>query len=193
MNRSLPAFEDVVEALGVLSSLGTAAESHGLLCALLSADVSLRQEAWVDSLLSEHVEASNLEGQQAYRTLKHLFTVTAEAFAAEDFSLPLLLPDDEVALEDRLDHLAEWCQGYLTGLHLLGVAIQGNQNATLQEAITDLVDISQVEMTPEDQQDPESEVRYLELVEFVKVAVLSIATELHHLFDHAENQKPSVH
>ncbi len=193
MNASLPTLADVADALSTLSSLGSAAESHGLLCALLSADVSLRQEAWVDSLLSEHVEASHLEGQHAYRILQSLFKVTAAAFAADNFSLPLLLPDDEAPLEERIDHLAEWCQGYVTGLHLLGVAIQDNKNATMQEAITDLVDISQVEMAPEDQQDPESEARYLELVEFVKVAVLTIATELHHMFDHAENQNPAVH
>jgi yecA family protein len=193
MSASLPGLTDVAEALSTLSSLGSAAESHGLLCALLSADVSLRQEAWVDSLLSEHIEASNLEGQQAYRTLKHLFTVTADAFAADDFSLPLLLPHDDAPLEERIDHLAEWCQGYLTGLHLLGIAIEKNTNADIQAAITDLLDISQVEMAAEDQQDPESEARYLELVEFVKVAVLAIAIELRHLFDHAENQNPSVH
>ncbi len=193
MSSSLPTLEDVAEALSILSSLGSAAESHGLLCALLSADVSLRQEAWVDSLLSEHVEASNLEGQQAYRTLQHLFKVTAEAFAVDNFSLPLLLPEDDAPLEERIDHLAEWCQGYLTGLHLMGVAIQDHPNKDIQEAITDLLDISQVEMTPEDQKDPESEARYLELVEFVKVAVLTIATELRHLFDHAENQSTAIH
>ena len=191
MNASLPPLEDVTEALVILSSLGSAAESHGLLCALLSADVSIRQEAWVDSLLNEHIEASNLEGQQSYRTLQRLFKVTAEAFAADDFSLPLLLPDDDAPLEERLDHLAEWCQGYLTGLHLLGVAVQDNTNKDIQEALTDLLDISQVEMSSEDQKDPESEARYLELVEFVKVAVLGIATELRHLFHHDPNA--SVH
>ena len=187
MSLSLPTLEDVTEALSILSSLGSAAESHGLLCAFLSADVSVRQEAWVDSLLNEHIEASNLEGQQAYRTLQRLFKVTAEAFAADDFSLPLLLPDDDVPLEERIEHLAEWCQGYLTGLHLLGVAIQDNTNKDIQEAITDLLDISQVEMSPEDQKDPESEARYLELMEFVKVAVIAIATELRHLFNHDQN------
>ena len=177
----LPPFEEVVESLSILTSLGSAAESHGLLCALLSADVSVRQEAWVDSLLSEHIEPCNLEAQQAYRTLQRLFKATAEAFAADDFSLPLLLPEDEAPLGERIDHLAEWCQGYLTGLHLLGIVLKDNPNKDIQEALTDLLDISQVELTPEDEKDAESEARYLELVEFVKVAVLTIATELRQL------------
>lgn len=174
----LPSFDEVSEALNSLSALGSAGESHGLLCALLSAHVKLREEAWVDALLNEHIEQSDQAGQQAYRILQQLFKGTHEAFSADDFSMPILLPADEASLEDRIDAVSEWCSGYITGLHLLGIDVAQNKNPVIKEALEDLLSVSRVELTPEDEKDPESESRYLELIEFVKAAVLTVADEL---------------
>ncbi len=179
----LPTFLEVSEALSHLSALGSASESHGLLCALLSAHVKLRQEAWVDALLNEHIEQTDKEGQQAYAVLQQLFQVTQEAFQADDFSMPILLPADEVSLEERIDAVSEWCSGYITGLHLLGMDVTHNKNPLIKEALDDLVSVSRVELTPEDEKDPESEIRYVELIEFVKAAVLTVADELKVLHD----------
>lgn len=182
---SLPEFEKVADSLNQLNSLGAAAESQGMLCAMLSANVQIQVGAWVDSLINEHVETSDTPGQEAYQTLHALFLATAEAFEENDFRMPILLPSDEAPLFLRVEALSEWCEGYLTGLHLLGLNVQSNQNVTLQDALNDLIEISQVELDQEDEQDPESEQSYLELVEFVKVAVLTIAEELKVMFDHA--------
>ena len=182
----LPDFTAVQEALHTLASLGSAAESHGMLCALLSADTVIREEAWVDSLLNEHVEASDTSRQEACHILRDLFSATTLAFQENDFSMPLLLPDDDTPLFERIDALSEWCEGYITGLHLMGLAVQHNKNETLQLALNDLIDISQVELEKDDEIDPESEGRYVDLVEFVKVAVLTVATELKLIFDHAQ-------
>src|SRR3990167_6253165 len=111
-----PTFLEVSEALSHLSALGSASESHGLLCALLSAHVKLREEAWVDALLNEHIEQNDRAGQEAYRNLQQLFKGTQAAFQADDFSLPILLPSDEANLEERIDAVSEWCSGYITGL-----------------------------------------------------------------------------
>ena len=173
-----PSFTSVTDALNTLDSLGTAGESHGLLCALLSFNNKIREQAWVDSLLSSHIEPSDAKAQQAYKLLTELFQVTHKAFAEEDFDFPILLPDDDLPLEDRIDALSEWCQGYLTGLHLLGVKLDNPAFAPdLKEALDDLLAISQVELTPEDQKDAESEVRFMQLVEHVKAAVLVVSGE----------------
>ena len=185
---TLPSFNNVSDALITLSSLGTAGESHGLLCALLSFNNKIREQAWVDSLLSSHIEPGDEKGEQAYQTVMALFRETSKAFEAQDFQLPLLLPDDDLPLEERIDALAEWCQGYLTGLHLMGVKLgQVTEPADLKEALDDLLAISQVELTPEEESDPKSEEHYVELVEHIKVAVLTVSSELKESLAHREN------
>ena len=176
---TLPRFSDVSQALQTLSSLGTAGESHGLLCALLSFNNQIRETAWVDSLLSSHIEPSDSTGQKAYALLSLLFRTTAKTFAEQDFNLSLLLPDDDLPLTERIDAIAEWCQGYLTGLHLMGLKLDNpDLSADLKEALQDLLAISQIELTAEDEADPQSEVHLMELTEHVKAAVLLVASEL---------------
>lgn len=184
---TLPSFSDISNALTTLSSLGTAGESHGLLCALLSFNNKIRESAWVDSMLTSHIEASDTESQKAYQLLTDLFKTTAKAFTEGEFDLPILLPDDDLPLEERIDGLAEWCQGYLTGLHLMGIKLENNENPDIQEPLDDLVAISQVELTAEDEKDPQSEVRFMELVEHVKAAVLTIHDELKENLPHRDD------
>lgn len=191
MSTGLPAFASVADALATLTSLGTAAETHGMLVALLSARVKIRESAWVDSLLNEHIEARDTAGQAAYQVLHQLFAVTQTAFQENDFSVTLLLPDDEAPLLDRVEALAEWCQGYLTGLHLLGLAIERNKNETIQAALNDIVEISQANIDAEDEADPHSEEHFMELVEFVKAAVLMVAAELERELPDVNAQAPT--
>jgi uncharacterized protein YgfB (UPF0149 family) len=104
--------------------------------------------------------------------------VTQETFQADDFSMPILLPADTEPLDERIDALSEWCSGYITGLHLLGLDVTKNKNPVIKEALDDLLNVSRVALTLEDEKDPESETRYLDLIEFVKAAVLTVADEL---------------
>lgn len=176
--RNLPDYNDVSDALEALSALGTAGQSHGLLCALMCAHARINREAWVDSLLGGHIEPSDDKAREAYQLLHEVFNATKDAFQRNEFELPLLLPEDDSPLPERVDALGEWCQGFLTGLHLLGMDIEKNSNAEIQECLEDLLSISQVELTPEDQVDQESENYFLNLVEHVRVAVLTIMQEL---------------
>ncbi len=180
MTTTLPAFTEVAQALETLASLGTAAESHGLLCALISFNNQIREKAWVDSLLAAHIEPGNSAAEKAYQCLTLLFRETVKAFDVDSFDLPILLPDDDLPLIERIDGLSEWCQGYLTGLHLMGFNLEKPpaESPDLKEALDDLLAISQVEMSREDEKDPQSELRFIELVEHVKAAVLLISTEL---------------
>jgi uncharacterized protein len=185
----LPDYYDVTDALTTLSALGTAAQSHGLLCALMCAHARINREAWVDSLLSSHIEPNDEKAREAYQMLHDVFNITKDAFLANEFELPILLPEDDSPLPERIDALGEWCQGYLTGLHLLGMDVEKNGNADIQECLQDLLAISQVELTPEDQMDQESEGHFLSLEEHARVAVLTIMQELQHSFkDHEHGE-----
>jgi yecA family protein len=189
----MPHYQQVSDALDLLQAHGTAGQSHGLLCALISAHARINREAWVDSLLGGHIEANDEPARAAYHLLHELFNATKDAFQQEAFSLPLLLPDDDAPLVTRVDALGEWCQGYLTGLHLLGLDIKNNKNEAIQECLQDLLSISQVDLTPEDEADQASESHFVELEEHVRVAVLTIMQELQISFKEHEHGEGCDH
>jgi hypothetical protein len=108
-----------------------------------------------------------------------------EDLGREDLGFTLLLPDDDAPLEDRVTALGLWCGHFLeafgTGLARLpdddpeygGFALPDE----LQEIVDDLAAIADVE--PDADADPEdAESQYMELEEFVKVAVLLIMSVL---------------
>lgn len=191
--RVLPDYHDVSDALEALSALGTAGQSHGLLCALMTAHARINREAWVDSLLGGHIEPGDERAREAYQLLNEVFNATKDAFQRDQFELPLLLPEDDSPLQERVDALGEWCQGYLTGLHLLGMDIEKNSNEQIQECLQDLLSISQVELTPEEQIDQESEGYFLNLEEHVRAAVLTIMQELQISFKEHEHGEGCDH
>jgi yecA family protein len=183
-----PSYRDVAEALTTLSALGSAEQNHGLLCALMSTHVRITREAWVDSLLSGHIEPGDERGREAYQLLHQLFNATKDAFQSEDFSLPLLLPNDDTPLDERVEALAAFCQGYLTGIHLLGMDVEKNSNARVQECFQDLLAISQAQLTQAEQKDQYNEAYFLDIIEHVRIAVLTIMEELRMLskqYNHA--------
>ena len=184
--NALPSYEQVTDALITLRALGTAAETQGLLCALLSAGVSIEASAWVDSLLATHLEPADEVAMAAYNLLMQLFEVTKAYFARAEFELTLLLPEDELPLDVRAEALSEWCQGYLTGLHLLGIDIAHNKHQEIDECLKDLIQMSRLSLSAEDLQDQESEVYLEELIEHVHVAVLTIRAALGALFDQSD-------
>jgi len=192
MNQ-LPLYDQVNDALITLGALGTAAETHGLLCALMSAGINIQRMAWVDSLLASHLESTDEAANQAYEVLLQLFDLTHTYFTGDEFEFKLLLPDDEQTLETRVDALAQWCQGYLTGLHLIGIKIEDNANPEVKECLEDLLKISQVEFTEADQQDQESEVYLEELIQHVRVAVLTIINELKSMLQKGEGGDTTFH
>jgi uncharacterized protein YgfB (UPF0149 family) len=114
-----------------------------------------------------------------------------EGLTDEDLGFALLLPDDEVPLEDRLAALALWCDGFLSafGAGLGAIAELGDDASgfglsdELQEIVDDLAAIAEVEPesaldADEDADDDDPEAQFMELEEFVRVAVLLIMSEL---------------
>lgn len=178
--NSFPSFEEVAEALEKLNALGTAAETHGLLCALLSSGAVVRQEAWLNSLVTSHFEAEDKEAKHSQQILVNLYGATEQGFHSDQFELQLLLPRDELDLETRVEALAEWCQGFISGLNLIGVPVENHPEPEVAEALQDLIEISCVNYT-DSGSDDEAEKNYADLVEHTRLAVILVYGELRSL------------
>jgi uncharacterized protein YgfB (UPF0149 family) len=88
-----------------------------------------------------------------------------------DFGFQLLLPDDEAPLQLRADAVNEWCLGFAFGLQN-----QRYQHALLTgdgaQALADITKISEMDFGIIECE--EEEQSYMEIVEFVRMAVLTI-------------------
>lgn len=146
------------------------AELHGLLCGVLAAMPDQR-EALLLQQLARHVDEEQLSAsiKGDWQQLRH---EVLSAYREDEAGLTLLLPDDGLAA--RVEALAGWCEGFLAGF--------GESSAkqklpdAVNEALEDLVAISQME-TPE--HDGEEEQGFLsQIEEHCRMLAISIFTDM---------------
>ncbi|MFZ9035432.1 MAG: UPF0149 family protein [Francisellaceae bacterium] len=174
--KKWPSYDEVSEALLRISGLSEAAEAHGLLCALFTAGANIRVDAWIDSLMEGQLEAGDIMVTGALKTLSDMYQYTKSQFNESLMTLDLLLPSDDDPFYRRIDALAMWCQGYLSGLGLMEIDLSAGSEE-VKEAINDLLDISRLQYDEEETGDESDEKAYAELVEYAKVAALLIYSE----------------
>lgn len=172
---SIPSQHSVHQALddllGRVDSGVCAAEAHGLLCGLLCAARESVHAVWLNQLVGEDALVDEDEGR-----FRAIVDVTARQLEDAEMGFSLVLPDDEEPLFERATALGEWCHGFIAGLGLAQVG--EGVNAAVQEVLEDLTEISQVSAQPQDCQTEEDEASYVELVEYVRVAVLLVNENL---------------
>lgn len=160
-----------------LSKLGAqmnAAETHGLLTGMLTLANPAKTDTWRATLL-ENLDCADPDEKQW-----GIFSATSsqimQDFTDPNFAFKLMLPGDNLPLEDRIDALGYWCRGYLSGLGLIGITQDDLTNPIVKELVQDLSQIAHVSM--ETDASDEDENNFMELVEFVRVAVQNIQIEL---------------
>jgi len=171
--------DEVVEAGAPLSP----ATLHGAVCGLAVFPTSEYPYYELANLLDP-----SLSGDDP--ALGRFVEAVCEALIDDDLGFALLLPDDTAPIEERLAALGLWCGGFLSAFGSgLGLAADGGDDSggfalpdELQEIVDDLAAIAEVEPESardedsDDDDDPESQ--FVELEEFVRVAVLLIMSEL---------------
>ncbi len=160
-----------------LSQLGAqlnAAETHGLLTGMMSVQKPTKESIWRSAII-ENLDCGEPTKKQ-WTILDDTKDQIATNFKDLEFNFKILLPDDENELADRLDALGYWCRGYLCGLGLIGVTKDDLSNHVVKELVSDLSQIAHVSV--ETDASEEDEHNFMELVEFVRVAVQNIQLEL---------------
>lgn len=174
-----PLYDEWADTLLKLQAITSPAELQGMLCGRLSGGQRLEHEAWLqaavdfmDLLDTDLDQALDLESRVA------LVALYEENLASlNDLSRPLelLLPPDELSLRQRIDGLASWCQGFLHGLGASGLEGGSQLAPEVAEALRDFAQIAQARLDEEEAE--ENEFYYTELVEYVRVAVLTLYAE----------------
>ena len=176
-HETLPDYDDLERVLEDLESLNTASETHGVLCGLLVAR-GVEQDAWMQHLISEAEKVPGDALQEEIETLlEQLYRATVTQLGDPELGFYLLLPADEVVLEERAGALAKWCEGFIYALGLGGVGEGALSDEDLKEFLANMTEISRATAEQEDD-DNDEEQAYVELVEYVRLGVLLASTEL---------------
>jgi yecA family protein len=153
--------------------LASPSQLHGCLCGLLGAGAPAQPEYGLDAL----AQTLDLEvhGELAGRIMQ-LYTVTEAALQDEEFTFLPLLPDEEEEIALRTAALANWCDGFLAGFAYATAAANSNGSALSQETgeiLRDIGAMAQAEPAA-DESEEEAEDSYIELVEYLRVAVVNV-------------------
>jgi uncharacterized protein YgfB (UPF0149 family) len=146
-----------------------AAECHGFLCGQICIAGYADAEQWHDYLA---LQANDTALDQAcYDEIHTLIGEVHILIASPDFDFRLLLPDDSAPFRERVEALGEWCHGFLNGFGMS----RDTRTAMLNDECEDLIDdLSKICRVGVDDDGNEDEQALLELVEYVRLGVMSL-------------------
>ena len=180
----LPSYEAITTALQDCGAPFDPAEVHGLISGILTAtrDLGASMNSLRDFIApAEDVDTATADDasyQNGLAILVQLCRTTADQLADHNFDFQLLLPNDETSLTIRTESVGFWCQGFVSGLGEGRLPLDTENHSTeLNDIIHDLSAIAQIDSTDVVDSE-EEEVAYTELVEYVRVAVMTIYTDL---------------
>jgi yecA family protein len=176
MTTNSPEIDEIGDALERLESDMGAAECHGIMAGLLCAAGWMDKARWLKQMFPS-VEAGDLLAREAIDALARLYEETARQLDDAVLDFHLLLPDDDEPLDERIEALAEWCQGFLLGMSEGGMKDLAALPADSSEVMRDLVEIARAGGYDLEEGE-EDEVAYNELLEYVRTGVLLINEEL---------------
>jgi yecA family protein len=170
-----PPFERFTQLLKAVDLAVGASEIHGVIAGLLCAGHADAHAAWFADLFANH-SSDDLRVKEARQMLGELYRATRDQINDEGELFSPYLPGDGLSLQERAKCLSEWCQGYLYGLGLAGIdrrLLQGDAG----EAILDITEFTKLDYE-NITSDEASEMAYVELEEYLRVATSLIWEEL---------------
>lgn len=182
-------FQAITEKLHAEGLLVDAAEIHGMLCGMLSGGMSLTDPNWLQ-VLSDTVNQSGTFSDTAQQLLSGLHDLTCQQLLEAEFSLELILPDDNYTINEQGLALINWVQGFLLGFGLYQQDLN-KCSEDVKEALHDFADIARMEEPMND--DEESQRALFEVVEYIKISTLLCYSELGQSLLDDQADKPTVH
>ena len=170
-------FDSVQSALERLGATADAAESHGTLCALLIVNAGFAE--WLGHTFDELPDKGNVLASEQLSLLEELVEQTRAQLDDDELTLELLLPDEIDDFGLRLMGLSGWCQGFLYGFGVNGVAVEDRLDEEGRECLSDLLEISKLSHDEEASEDAEQQLT--EIIEHVRIATLMLNESLNPL------------
>lgn len=162
-----PDYSMMQQLLSTALPSATPASLHGLIAGLLASGAPDIDEE----------DIATLQGASfppvIEQLLSRLIGVTREQLQQSDFSFTLLLPADDVPLPERVQELGRWCEGFTNGFSAGFVQSETVLGEEGREALADIANFAALSDEVDDGMD-DDEADYMELVEYVRMATLTL-------------------
>ncbi|MGL5407557.1 MAG: UPF0149 family protein [Shewanella sp.] len=148
--------------------MASAVEAHGVLCGLVCGGIPLDEKSWL-AYFNDLINDGFGLPVAVRQVMSDLYQQVVSALMSQK-APELLLPQDELPLDERVDALIDWAQAFLAGFGVM----QQNLACTspeLQEMIQDIASITQLS-DQFDQEDEENEAAFLVLYEHIKLGIM---------------------
>lgn len=150
-------------------------EAHGLLCGMLCVADHIDVELWLNHVLGDY-DRNDLLVMEVREVLMSVYANTLAQLVDGNFELDIVLPSDDSELEDRVEELSRWCQGFLYGMSAAGVSDVETLPGDVGEVVHDFLDISKAGYDSE-QDDEQNEKAFAEVVEYLRVGAMLVFNE----------------
>ena len=167
-------FDRVAEHLTALGTLTSPAELHGLLCGRLCGGARYDDQAWLEAV-NNFLDLTAAIGGRQRAAFSKFYRDTLAQLQDHQLGFGLLLPVDEVEMPQRIEALGQWCYGFLNGFGTSGITRDTQLSADTAEALRDFAAFAQLDRDSDD--DEQGERDFTEIVEYVRVAALSVFME----------------
>lgn len=174
----LLSFDEYCDLLAPVGALNSPAELHGMLCGQLSGGARPGLAKW-QAMALEFLDLVDLDAElisaQLRQAIAEMYTGTLQALEDEAMGFSLILPDEDTDMGQRLQALAQWCHGFLTGFGSSGLSGDQSFSPESAEALRDFAAIVQIGTDEEDNE--QSEADLFEVSEYVRIAAINLFLE----------------
>jgi uncharacterized protein YgfB (UPF0149 family) len=171
-------YDRLREALTASGAVVALAELHGGVCGVLCAGGAEAARRWLAELLDDE-QLTAVPGALA-DDLDGLVATSAKMLDDRDLAFTPLLPSDDSPLDEQVEALAAWCQGFVSGVGTTRASAQrSTENAALDEILRDFAEIGRAGLSEEEAAgETQADFALAEIHEFVRVGVQIVFEEL---------------
>ena len=167
MQDDISGWSDWNQNFDEIEEISSPSELHGLLTGIVCVTEAPNREEWLQILSTLDVPTLD---ENAVGMLAEEAEDIAHSLSEDELDYLPMLPDDSHTLSERVQALADWCEGVVLGFGLASGRIRAEE----EELIESLQDVASVEFD-EDDNDEEGEESYQELYEFVRLIPVSLS------------------
>jgi len=171
-------YDRLRDSLAAAGSVVALAEVHGGVCGAICAGGGAAARRWVADLFDD-VELA-MPAALADE-LAELIDTTAKTLDDAELEFEPLLPSDDAPLEEQVEALAAWCQGFLSGVGNTApdIARRATQGDSLGEVLRDFAEIGRAGLSEDEAEGRgQPDFALAEIHEYVRVSVQTVFEEL---------------
>ncbi len=187
-SEQLLTFDDLEDLLAEQECETLASEFQGMICGLFAAGMPNDGKSW-KSLVMGHLNEGKLYPGKVMNLLDDYISLMGESLENDIFSLEMAMPPETASIEERLQSICQWAQGFLLG-YGMRVGKKQVDSEDLTEALEDLMEISQVDLEVEETDEMEQALQTV--IEHVRVTSQVVFLETRTLLQQALKQQPNT-